>query len=522
MMHFAGIGKTTLAHEICVKWSRDGFLSEDFDAVLLIPLRCVQQRSLEEVVVEYIEEDSYKQLKKSAGARCLIILEGLDEMAVDRRNSDRFFIRLIKECTILEESTILITSRPHACDRLNVDRRVEIIGFGKDEIKEFVKKSFPNDEHSVGELLWQLNEYPYLRSLSYVPLNLVILVDIFQCNQRKLPSTLTELYKLFIVMALQRQVVKKDEKCISLDVPAVTHDQENLSKLLEGIPSEVIGTVFLLCKLSFYGFFGWHANSKEEDIQNNKNKWRDPKIIFTVEDLIQCGIEATSQFDGCGLLKATHIHELPTDTSTYNFPHLTIQEFLASLYICLLPQQEQQRLMTTTKYFKNFGNVFVFFCGLTKLASNEIHQIVSSKLIPFKSDFSNPDVIPAMRCMYESDCFPQSIFPLNICKNSLSPYDYFCASYLLSSQLVSQLGMNNCVMRDKDVELLVRCRLSKGIADQSLEQISLTGNYLTAAGMVCVMELVQSSKPSLMHIIGCNNNPYNRLCNIKKIGYQSQ
>ena len=269
-MHFAGIGKTTLAHEICVKWSRDGFLSEDFDAVLLIPLRCVQQRSLEEVVVEYIEEDTYKQLKKSAGARCLIILEGLDEMAVDRRNSDRFFIRLIKECTILEESTILITSRPHACDRLNVDRRVEIIGFGKGEIKEFVKKSFPNDEHYVGELLWQLNEYPYLCSLSYVPLNLVILVDIFQCNQRKLPSTLTELYKLFTVMALQRQVVKKDEKCISLDVPAVAHDQENLSKLLEGIPSEVIETVFLLCKLSFYGFFGWHANSKEEDIQKKQ------------------------------------------------------------------------------------------------------------------------------------------------------------------------------------------------------------------------------------------------------------
>ena len=84
-MSCAGIGKTTLANEICLKWATDGFLSEDFDAVVLIPMRCVQQRSLEEVIIEYIEEE---QLKKSAGSRCLIVLEGLDEMAVDHQKSD--------------------------------------------------------------------------------------------------------------------------------------------------------------------------------------------------------------------------------------------------------------------------------------------------------------------------------------------------------------------------------------------------------------------------------------------------
>ena len=38
-MSCVGIGKTTLANEICVKWAkRDGFLAEDFDVVILIPL----------------------------------------------------------------------------------------------------------------------------------------------------------------------------------------------------------------------------------------------------------------------------------------------------------------------------------------------------------------------------------------------------------------------------------------------------------------------------------------------------
>ena len=57
-MNCAGIGKTTLANEIhvCVRWTRDGFLSEDFDVIVLIPLRCVQQRTLEEIIIEYTEE----------------------------------------------------------------------------------------------------------------------------------------------------------------------------------------------------------------------------------------------------------------------------------------------------------------------------------------------------------------------------------------------------------------------------------------------------------------------------------
>ena len=216
-MKCAGIGKsrkTTLANEVCLRWARDGFLSEDFDAVALIPMRCVQQRPLQEVMIKYLRREVYEQMESIAGSRCLIILEGLDEMESKRQKSDQFFIDLVKECTVLEEATVMITSRPHACDKLNADRCVEVIGFGGNEVKEFINKSFPNDEHSVSKLLKQLNDYPHLKSLSYVPLNLLMLVDIFQCQQNKeLPSTLTELYKLFIVMILQREIVKEDKKC---------------------------------------------------------------------------------------------------------------------------------------------------------------------------------------------------------------------------------------------------------------------------------------------------------------------
>ena len=82
-MNCTGIGKTTLANEVCVKWARDGFLADQFDAIIMIPLRSVQERSLEEAMMEYVGEDDYPMLKKSAGSRCLLILEGLDEMLVN-------------------------------------------------------------------------------------------------------------------------------------------------------------------------------------------------------------------------------------------------------------------------------------------------------------------------------------------------------------------------------------------------------------------------------------------------------
>ena len=493
-MNCAGIGKTTLANEVCLRWARDGFLSEDYDAVALIPMRCVQQRPLQEVMIEYVRREVYEQMESIAGSRCLIILEGLDEMESKRQKSDQFFIGLVKECTVLEEATVMITSRPHACDELNADRYVEVIGFGGNEVKEFINKSFPNDKHSVSKLLKQLNDYPHLKSLSYVPLNLLMLVDIFQCQQNKeLPSTLTELYKLFIVMILQREIVKEDKICSGVSPTAA--NSEDLKRMLPGIPINAIGTVFLLCRLSFCAFFDWHIDMKIFGFK----KWKDPKIIFTTEDLKQCGIEVTSDFDGFGLLKATHIHEVPTDTSTYNFSHLSIQEFLSSLYISLLPQEEQLRLMN--EYFHDFSNVFIFLCGLTELKCNEMYHFVYSKMISNNPHdilrSSNHDVVPAVRCIYESNCTVQSAVPftLDMSLNHLVLFDCFCVSHVMSHYPVTQLKLSLCHIGDTGAEVLAKDYSNEKATAHLLELLNLQFNDLTAVGMDHVMKIVMTSEP---------------------------
>ena len=488
--NFIGIGKTTLANNICMKWARDGFLSEDFDIVILIPMRFVQLRSLEEAMIEYVGEEGFQHLKKSVGDRCLIILEGLDEIAANRQKHDRFFIRLITKCTILEKAVIVITSRPHACKNLNVDRQIEVVGFGIDEIKEFTTKLLHDSKYTISEFLEQFYGYPHLKSLCYVPLNLVMILDIFQHNQGKLPTTLTELYKFFIVMILQRQFLKNDETCTSSSETTVTKfNCVALSRILVGVPTEAIAMVLLLCRLSFNGFFNWYSDNEEEDVFGLKKKWKDPKIVFTMEDLIQCGIDINDQFDGFGLLNATHVHQLPADTSTYNFAHLSIQEFLCSCYISLLPQQEQQHLMN--KHFNDYPTVFLFLCGISALDSNGMHQLLYSKL-------ATDDVVPAMRCMYETDdvALQSSVVPfeLNLAFNILAPYDCMCVCHVLACFPVSELNMESCMIEDKGAEALVKHRHDKKTSNLILKSVDLSKNNLTAVGMLHVVKLVRKSK----------------------------
>ena len=490
-MSCAGVGKTTLCHELCLRWARDGYLAEDFDAVVLILLRSVQQRSIKDMIKEEIGKNNYQQLKKSAGSRCLIILEGFDELAVSCRQNDPFLIRLIERCNKLEKARILITSRPHACEKIVAGRVIEVVGFGNDEIKAFAKKSFPKDDQS--EFLRQLNEYPQLQSLCYIPMNLVMLVDIFRCREKKLPSTLTELYQLFIVMSMKRQVDKENISktpavCSSLAVRASDSVEETLCVMLKGIPKETVGIVHCLSRLAYRGFFDWW--------EKNKYSQKEPRIVFAESDLKECGIEVTSDFDGFGLLKATSTHDSLGDGSIYSFHHLTIQEFLCAVYISLQSQQEQLRLLR--QHFQEYPNIFTFVCGLTGLSSSEMFQFICSKLTS-KIFLTICDDIIAMRCINESKQSSgphQSVSPftLDMFNYTLLPYDCVCLSFVLSCYPVLALKIHDCHLSNKGAELLVKHYPYNNLTGQLLEKLDLGNNYLTSEGMKHVMKIVSTSE----------------------------
>ena len=485
-MSCVGIGKTTLANEICVKWARDGFLSEDFTIVILITLRTVQQRSIEDVVKKLIGENAYQLLKESLGKKCLIILEGLDEMVVERRQNDSLLMELVKNVPMeFVKARIVITSRPNACQELKANRTIEIIGLGDKEIMEFVQNSFPGDTQSVEAFSKQLDDYPQLYSLCYVPMSLVMIVRIFKYKQQRLPSTLTELYRLFVVMTLIREEKKKMITKHLVSTTVVDLAEEILCKVFADVPSEEIKTLLTLCKLAYCGFFKWHSEHYKRFI---RQKVSIAKIIFTENDLTKSGIEVTDGFDGHGLLQVETLYQLTGDCVTYNFFHLTVQEFLCAVYMLTLSQEEQYHLLN--EYFDNYPNIMILYCGLTKL---NFHQVVSSKLTTRHS------TVTAVKCLYEGqqNITPHikslSPFVLDMSHITLLPYDCHCLSYVLYHYPVTQLNLMSCHIGDKNAGILAKWCFNKN--NTKLQNLNLSwSNNLTSEGMKHVMKIV-TSKP---------------------------
>ena len=256
---------------------------------------------------------------------------------------------------------------------------------------------------------------------------------------------------------------------------------------------ETIGIVLCLCRLAYRGFFDWYCHKEVK--YSWRRKWKDPKIIFTETDLTQCDIKVTNNFDGFGLLKVTETHQLSTDTNTYNFNHLTIQEFLCAVHISLVLSQQEQ-LCLLREHFDDYPNVFTFVCGLTGLASSEMFQFIYSKLT-----YRN-DVITAMRCINESkqsSTAHQLVSPLALYMIgwSLLFYDCLCVCNILSCYPVTELNMRSCRIGNKGAEMFMKHYTNKTTSTtcQLLEELDLGDNELTNEGMEHMRNIVKTSKP---------------------------
>ena len=501
-----GIGKTTLANEICLKWAKDtnGFLSNDYDLVILIRLRAVQERTLQQVMIDAVgSEAAYDELlTKCHGNRCLIILEGLDEISAHWQQNDTMFCQLIKTTTFLSHANILVTSRPHACINLYEDiknhtRTIEIVGFDKPQIQEYTELHF-HSSNTAETFMKQINNDPHISSFCYVPLCLDMVLECFKCNNETLHTTLTELYQSFIISKAYKgkstslgTVLENDKQCIKI-----------LASVLGDVPDvpskEALETMFLLSKLAYKSFFEW----SKPDFDNFTNA-KDPKIIYTKNDLAHCNI-TNSGNDACGLLKATNTLFATGNTAVYTFNHLSVQEYFCALYISLLPEDQQLQLLKD--HITDYPHMWPFYAGITKLRSPDVLQYMQHLILQgyqLKNSKSHNNIhieifdvyriVIVLNSIYEaqlsSDFCKCEVLSLCLQICNLRPYDCMSISYFMSIVPITHLLLQHCRIGDREAEMLARWKDLKS----SLKVLNLCFNNITHKGMESIVTIIKSS-----------------------------
>ena len=353
-----GIGKSTLAWELCRKLS----CMQQYSLVVLLRLREEKVQQISKVSKLFI---SYKskhkkslvdEVSESQGSGVLFILDGFDELPKTLQK-EGFLLNLIRG-DVLPASTVLVTSRPSATAELLTScspKHIEILGFTQESVKAYASSIF-SEPHKLKKFLDSISasENPAINSLMYVPLNAAIIVQIYlDCkSDALLPHTLTELYTLLCLTILNRDLKIRVDKFE--DLPADLHKQFlHLSQIaFEGILNEEVIFHSLPSDFSHFGF-----------------------------------LDAVSALYGGGRV-------------SYNFLHLTLQEFLAAYHISHLGSSGLEVFKQHDKD-KRWNVVWRFVAGLTKFEHYKGHMD-SDLFIRSRGDSETEISLFTIQCLFEA------------------------------------------------------------------------------------------------------------------------
>ena len=158
-------------------------------------------------------------------------------------------------------------------------------------------------------------QYPIINSYCYIPLHLAMVIFLLRHNC--LPDTLTRINELFILRTIQRNLQERSKEYIKL----------SLNKL-DDLPHEIYDIVFSLSNLAYNGV-------------------QESKLVFTSEEIKQVcpgTNELLSTMNGFGLLQAVEHYDTSSAaevTTSFNFLHYSMQEYLAAFYISTLSDNNQ-------------------------------------------------------------------------------------------------------------------------------------------------------------------------------------
>uniref|UniRef100_A0A674NBK1 FISNA domain-containing protein n=1 Tax=Takifugu rubripes TaxID=31033 RepID=A0A674NBK1_TAKRU len=315
----AGVGKTFSVQKFSLDWA-EGLENQDISLVL--PLSCRE--------LNLIRDEQHSLL-----SLLHVFHPTLQKIrAEDLSSVDLLLVNLIQG-NLLPSALIWITSRPAAAHQIPpscVDRITEVRGFTDSQKEEYFRRRF-TDEDLSKRIISHVKASRSLHIMCLIPvfcwITAIVLEDMMTRDQRgELPKTLTDLYSHF----LRVQIKRKKQKYVGKQRPEelTEADKELLLKL------------------------GWLAFEHLEK----------GNIMFYSEDLEQCGLDVSEVSVYSGVCTEIFKREsVIFQKSVYCFVHLSIQEFLAAVYMFHLYTIKNKRIMESfLKYLK--PNDFFRFAGL--------------------------------------------------------------------------------------------------------------------------------------------------------------
>ncbi|XP_051747419.1 NACHT, LRR and PYD domains-containing protein 12-like [Ctenopharyngodon idella] len=328
-MGIAGVGKTVSVNKFIFDWA-EGRENQDIEFIFPLPFRRLnlikEEYSLMGLLNKYFfsSPEELPSLPEGDG-KVMFIFDGLDEcrFPLSFKEDDRFtnvnekttvskiIINLIKT-HLVPSALIWITSRPAAASlipRDYIDQVTEVRGFNDEQKEQYFKN---NSTTEVSEkIISHIKKSRSLYIMCHIPVFCWISLTVLQPllareSNDKTPTTLTGMYTSFLI-SQQQQMEKKYCDDPELKVNARSFDQ----------------IILKLGKLAFQ--------------QLEKGN-----LIFYKEDLEKCGLDVSEGSVYSGL--CTRMFQEEKARNVYSFIHLSVQEFLAALYVFLIGKDEKADL----------------------------------------------------------------------------------------------------------------------------------------------------------------------------------
>ena len=200
------------------------------------------------------------------------------------------------------------------------------MGFTDQQIKECIRQNI-TDKVKANKLVEQLTQQLDIFSLCYIPLNCAIVLYVYKQQNYNLPRTLTQLYTLYILHALKRSA--RIHFSATVQSASIRH--------LNTLPECIQVPFSTLCEMAFNGL---------QDDQLGSSSSQLPQILQ------ECPGGRGTKLELLGLMSGAVSFPETGEELSYQFTHLTVQEFLAAWFATNKLSAEEQSKLFQVKWIK--------------------------------------------------------------------------------------------------------------------------------------------------------------------------